>query len=339
MAACLVLVGSALLAAGGVELVARARQLDRMQLERVAVDGGEPFGGSSEQAIAPAWRERAAPLIEGYLPAGFRLDDDGFDSRHGRCDFQHPGPTLLALGDSTTIMSSDPDAAGPPMGAGDPAWTWPALLAAQLPPDTQVCTVAELGFHPQDHARFLELLGPALDPALVVVLLCSNDLEAQAPRVRQDDAGGSIYYVSSGTQAAHRALPLRPLFARSEAFRFLHWRAALRWPEAALDLPSPRFPATPAADSLRRLDELSRSLALFYLPELRDELPASGRALEDLDVAVQVLDLPSPRPALRYNPQDPVHMNRRGHRAVAELMLPAVRRALGLAAPAAPDAP
>lgn len=328
LAAALVGLGTTAAAALGVELAARALQLDLIQLERVAVDEGEPFGGSRLDAIAPAWRERAAPLLEGYLPTGFTLSEQGFASHLGTCRFDHPGPTVLAMGDSTTVMTADPDSHHPPKGAGDPAQIWPALLAAELGPEVQVCTLAELGFHPQDHARFVEVLAPALEPALVVVLLCGNDLEPLAPRVRQPDGEGSIYYGSSGTQQAHGALPLRWLFAHSEAWRHLQWRAAQRWPEGMVALPSPRFPAQPASESLERLMTVGPKVELFFLPQLRDD--SSPPDLGALGVGARIVDLPAPREALRYSPNDPVHMNAAGHRAVVEAVVPWARNVLGL---------
>ncbi len=328
LATALLGLGTTVAAAGGMELLARHMQLDLTQLERVAVAEGNAFGGSRLDAIAPAWRDRAAPLLEGYLPTGFSLDEQGFESHMGRCRFDHLGPTVLVLGDSTTVMTADPDSHQPPMGAGDPSQTWPALLAAELGPGIQVCTLAELGFHPQDHARFVQVLAPALDPALVVVLLCSNDLEPLAPRVRQPDGEGSIYYGSTGTQQAHGALPLPWLFARSEAWRHLQWRAAQRWPEAVIELPSPRYPAKPASESLRELVASGPPVALFYLPELWDD--SSPPDLEDLGVEARVVGLPAPREALRYSPNDPVHMNADGHRAVVGVVGPEVRAVLDL---------
>jgi lysophospholipase L1-like esterase len=332
LAAVMMGLGTMAVVALGIELAARVLQLDLAQLERVAVAEGAPFGGSRLDAFAPAWRERAAPLLEGYLPTGFTIDEGGFTSHAGRCRFDHPGPTVLAMGDSTTVMTADPSSHQPPMGAGDPSQTWPALLAAELGTAVQVCTIAELGFHPQDHARFLEVLAPTLQPDLVVVLLCSNDLEPLAPRVRHPDGEGSIYYGSNGAQQAHGALPLPWLFAHSEAWRHLQWRATQRWPEGAIELPSPRFPAEPAELSLRELTEAAPRVELFYLPKLRDGGPSVD--LGALGVPIRALELPAPRERLRYSPQDPVHMNADGHRAVVEGMVPVVRERMGLVAAA-----
>ncbi len=326
--ALLVVVAATLLAgAAGVECWARLRDLDRLQAQRVAVAEGDWFGESRIEAIAPAWRERAAPLLDAYLPAGFRLDDGGFDTAWGRCSFEHPGPTVLILGDSTTRNTRGKGVVG-----DDPAFTWPAMLRAELPDEVQLCVIAELGYHPSDQLRYLEVLGPRLEPAAVVVLLCDNDLEPSSPRLRVPRDGATVYYSLPDTQQVWRPLYLPWLHRRSEAARFLLWRLALARPEAAVGVPARGVEPTPSLDSLARMQAFPAPVLLFHLPVLRSDGPVEPgvQALYDQRrVPFHRVELGPDPEALRYSPPDPIHLNVAGHRVVVQNVAPLLRATLG----------
>ncbi len=326
LALLLVAVVTALLAAVGAESWARVRDLDRLQAEGVAVSEGSWFGESRIEAISPPWRDRAAPLLESYLPAGFRLDEAGFDTAWGRCDFEHPGPSVLILGDSTTRNTR-----GKGVFQDDPAYTWPAMLREELPEQVQVCVIAELGFHPRDQLRYLEVLGPALEPAAVVLLMCDNDLEPSSPRLRVPRDQATVYYAFPDTQRAYRPLYQAALFRRSEAFRFLHWRLALSRPDQAVEVPSAAARPTPALDTLARIQAWPAPVLLFHLPVLRAEGPVEPgvQALYAQDrVPFHRVDLGPEPERLRYSPPDPIHLNVEGHRAVVRSVAPVLREVM-----------
>ncbi|MCB9765379.1 MAG: SGNH/GDSL hydrolase family protein [Alphaproteobacteria bacterium] len=291
-------------AAVGVEALARRMQLDQRQGTAIAV--------ARHQLIAEFnWKTGEAVGLD-YVPRGFSADAEGFTSAWGRCDYAHPGPTLLALGDSTTRQTGHVG----DLPSDDPRHAWPALLRQRLPEGWQLCAFAEDGYHPSDLAAFLEAVGPKLKPALVVALLCENDLQDELPRLVIERGDRLALYQPAQERLAFAPLYVGPLYDASEAFRFLHFRLQDRFGHTRA-LPAPQAPARRYADAIRRLEADPSELALFYLPRLEDPPPSRTPG-----PPVHTLQLPTPLRALRREPDDPIHLNPAGQRAVADAMTP-----------------
>jgi len=147
-----------LVTALALEGLARRMDLDARQRQAIRVD--------RQLLIAETPGAPGAALGVDYLPRGFTLDEAGFTSAWGRCDFDHAGSTALVFGDSVTRQVGLP--ADPRFQADDPRLTWPALLKRALPAEWQLCVFAEDGYHPADYAAVAEVLVPTLQPELLL---------------------------------------------------------------------------------------------------------------------------------------------------------------------------
>jgi lysophospholipase L1-like esterase len=314
-----------------VELTARFMDTDMLQHEAIAVAAGRGLGETWHEEGTAAWLETAEALGVDYLPDEFELEEGGFHSRWGFCAFGFEGPTVLAMGDSTTRQSMvERDG----QRFGDvPQNTWPMLLKSHLGPGVQVCVLAENGYHPGDLSRLLEGIQPRLEPDLVLVLLCENDLAEAPPRVRVDRGDAFVYYRAVAERPVVPALYWYPLYLRSEAFRFLHWRLALAWPSRAGEIELTLRDTIGVDGALRSMEDQPGALGVYYLPLLDDAEPAQPPRLAELNrlagIEVHPVVLPAPRAAYRRTDDDPVHMNLAGHQRVVEAVLPAVRATLG----------
>ena len=307
-----------------VECAARALNTDQLQHEAIAVAAGRGLGETTRQRDASAWIETTRALGVDYLPDEFVLEEGGFHSRWGFCDFDHPGPTILAMGDSTTrqtMVERDGQRSG-----DMPQNTWPKILEQRLGGGAQVCVAAENGYHPGDLARLLEALQPRLEPELVLALLCDNDLMEIPARVRVERDDVFVFYRAVDHALVVAAWYWYPLYVRSEAYRFLLWRTALAFPGSAGEIDIELPDAIGVELALQRLDASSGELGVYFLPTLDDGSASLAPRLQELEelsgVIISAVVLPSPRSHYRRTPEDSVHMNSDGHRAVVDAMLP-----------------
>jgi lysophospholipase L1-like esterase len=128
------------------------------------------------------------PVLRYEYRPNLRADEKPYDALHqgfttnsqGFRDVEYPAAKppgelrIVALGDSTT--------AGNGIGALDA--TWPKRLERRYAeagrPEVRVLNLGVGGYHPLQEARLLELRGLALEPDLVLLLVCLNDLDASA---------------------------------------------------------------------------------------------------------------------------------------------------------------
>lgn len=302
--------------AAGVEGVARWLDLDTRQQEILGYDPQRQWEIPATDELLRAARR----LGVDYLPVGFSLDGDGFDSRWGRCDFRHPGPSVLVFGDSTTLMSSDAETA-----RGD-AVTWPSLLRQRLPPGVQVCVVAEAGYHPAHYLRFLTLLRDRLHPAVVVVLLCDNDFSEYTTAWPVRRGGRTLLVRPAAQYLAWRPAYVPWLWRSSEAYRYIAWRVALARPDEAEAIVPPAR-VLKGLEALTALALLAPRLLLFYLPPLDREREGRSPFTEMLvgyGLDAWPIVLPGPPEGFRRTPEDTVHLNAEGHGVVEAVIGPRV---------------
>lgn len=310
-----------LVGALALEGYARARHLDRLRARTTAV-GGRQTAASDFQLSPLDWD---VP----YFPRVFSLQSEVLQTAWGTCRADHPGRTVLVLGDSTTRQASG-GGRGDASPQGEAARTWPALLAPDLPADVQLCVVAEDGYHPADHLALLRRLAPILEPDLVLVLLCANDLVDQAQWVGVAQDGWVVVYELPATAPAFRPLWNPWLWSHSEAFRFVSWRLVERFGHG-FDLPVGGAQPRRAIQSLHDLLAEAPDLRLFYLPMLDDGDPddlAARQRLVAEGIPHQALSLTAPWEPLRREAGDRMHLSDQGHAAVARQVLPAVAQAL-----------
>lgn len=288
------------------ETAARRLQLDNLQALSVSwIDGTGPVtrAGSSGESLGVD-----------YLPRGFEIDDQGFTTLWGRCDFAHPGPTVLALGDSTT-RASTPNARDTHSALA----TWPRMLKTTA--EVQVCVIAEDGYHPADLAAIELALRPSMTWDLIILLLCHNDARPTNHRNTIRGEPGALHHPPP-YRLAYAPLWQPWLFKVSEAFRYLHWRLALEVDDR-IRIPDPD-PIMKVGASLASL--ATSPLRIFYLPPVGPHPDGPGalreitRATADEGLPLQVIDLPERLASWRKSPADLVHMNRVGHTDVAMQM-------------------
>jgi hypothetical protein len=303
-----------------IEAYARLNHLDRRRARAIAV-GGRQTAASHFQLTPADWD---LP----YLPRVFDLDEDRLVTAWGTCRFDHPGPTVLVLGDSTTRQASG----GGPVDStptGEAARTWPGRLAGLLPPEIQLCVVAEDGYHPADQVVLLRKLAPLLRPALVVVLLCANDLLDKVEWVGVAQDGWVVVYEAPTTVPVFRPAWNPWLWENSEAYRFASWQLALRFGQAyELEVGSATWYARA---SLAALQAEAPKLVMAYLPMLDDAHEDDLRARRRLvawQVPHKVLELQPPWKPLRREAGDRMHLSDHAHGLVAEQMGPAILAAL-----------
>ena len=288
------------LATVGVELAARQMDLDRLQAEAIAVER-PPLEDAH-------WTDGSA-LGVAYLPRGLEWDGSNLKSRFGACEADHPGPTVLIYGDSTSVQTAlDGDTHAGAL--------WPELL--ELPSDAQVCGVAEVGYHPADYAELHAVLAPALQPDLVLILLCPNDISVRRPRtgVRQPD-GQVLLYEPPAYRLIVPGLWNPWLYDRSEAFRFVHWRLAMGQ-EQPHQLPVTVDEGVSSTEALAAI-QTQQPTQVFMLPKLGEHGPSyeerDRRALAEM--GVRAVKLEQPLSQWRRTPDDHVHLNQAGHEVVA----------------------
>jgi len=289
----------------GIEALARWMHLDAHQGSAIALPR-DPREGPTDSPI------RLSGV--GYPPRLLAIDDQGFSTGFGRCDSQHKGPTLLALGDSTTVMSTTSNGRH-----ADFINTWPLMLGQHLGPAWQVCVIAESGYHPSDLVALLVALGDRVKADLTVLMICENDLANQAPRHVDRVDGTWIIRTEPQNVEVYRSLWHPWLHDHSEAFRYLSWRAS-RWTGESVKTAYPHDERTTvsalAASSLR-------SAHVYYLPPL---VPGGDADPQVTSLATQSgrditpIPLPPIPTDLRREPADSVHLNRAGHAWVAEFM-------------------
>lgn len=318
-------------ALAAVELSARVLDTDQLQHEAIAVAAGKGLGETWHQGSTDAWLETVEALGVDYLPDEFVLEEDGYHSRWGFCDFDFDGPTILAMGDSTTRQSMVDRAEQHSIDL--PRYTWPALLQNHLGAGHQVCVAAENGFHPRDLSKLLEALQPRLQPDLVLALLCENDLAELSPRVRVDRGDAYVFYRAVAERPVLPSLYWYPLYVRSEAFRFLHWRLASAMPDKAGEIRMALSDAFGVDEALRRMDAQPSQLKVFYLPTLDDAQPLQpmrlGQIAQRAGVDIRTVRFEGSRADYRRSEEDTVHLNLAGHQRVVHNVLPVVRAALG----------
>jgi lysophospholipase L1-like esterase len=251
---------------------------------------------------------RGLPGVD-YLPRGFRLTDDGLRTPTGVC-LRDPGPgvqTLLVLGDSTTVQSTD--AEGRPV---ENLATWPQQLPGLLGAAWQVCTLAEMGYHPSDLAALLAAAEGHVRPSRTVVLLCENDLGEHPARALVSRRGVTVL-ATPPQQATVWAWGWSPfLFQRSAAYRVASAALARRTGDARrIATPHPARQPAEALRALSRWDPLVLLLPPLHAAWARPAL-ADGLATK-AGVAIESLPRPSDPEALRREPHDTVHLNAAGH--------------------------
>lgn len=253
-----------------------------------------------------------------YLPIGFEIRDGQIHSRFGTCQLDRPQPTLLALGDSVSTLSTF----RPP--ATELQNTWAPQVAGAL--REQLCIFAELGYHPSDSAAFVEAIGSRLQPSQTVLVLCENDLRDQLPRhVVQDGRGWSLV-PEPAAYAVHPSTWWPWLGRRSEAYRFLSYRLALAT-QQQMFWNRERAEHRPASEALRQLAHLHP--LVVYVPNLTADwrrLPEVDQLAADSGVAILTMPRPADPLALRREPRDEVHLNERGHQLLAEAILETLSR-------------
>ncbi len=296
--------------AAGAELYARRARLDLLQYDSMRVD---------DNLVAPS-----PALVDAgveFLPRGFVQDEAGFTTGFGRCDLDWPGRTLLALGDSTTVQTA---VDGVPQAH---AGTWPLLAAQALGDDWQACVLAENGYHPSDLVALWQGMALDLQPDHVALLLCENDLVPQKPRQLARRGGETLLLSRPNHDIVWRQLWNPWLYARSEAYRHLTWRMALRTgDQAAL---ATYVPGRDHVGALRRLVS-ALDPQLLYLPPLvagpvdRTRLDPLAAAL---DRPIAVVDLGDDPQRYRLEPEDTVHVDAAGHRRIARQVVQAVQGA------------
>ncbi|MCB9742240.1 MAG: hypothetical protein H6741_35590 [Alphaproteobacteria bacterium] len=292
------------------EGVARVMHLDARQRQAIRVE--------RSLLIANMPGAAGAALGVDFLPRGFSLDAEGFTSVWGRCDYAYTGRSLLVFGDSVTRQVDLPP--GPGHLPDDPNFSWPSLLVHTLPGDWQLCVIAEDGYHPSDYAALARIIAPALEPALTLVQLCENDLVDLIPPVAEPlPDGGVALYSPISAYLAYAPLYEARLFAASEAFRFLHWRLQAQLGQTR-EVPTTPPGRRPLSEALQALDALGAQI--FYVPALLHPPQApsepSWANVTRSGVSVTQLALPPPLTRLRHAHDDPVHLNHKGHAAVAE---------------------
>ncbi len=313
----------------GIEALARYMKLDQRQGQAMALSTDGSFESPGQVPLETTGID--------YLPSGFSMDSQGFDSIWGRCDYGFKGPSVLAMGDSTTRYCSRKST-----GADSPDLSWPSVLAARLGPARQVCVVAEAGYHPADILALYDVLGPPLRPAVLVLLLCANDLVDISHRKAMNIGGRAVFYQEPRQRLAFRPMYWPWLFHGSEAFRFFHWRFALLMPAWAFAVPVPeerRLLGTMSArSSLLELKEKVEHLVVFFIPPLTEEHEDADRRLQEMrestGIDIHSVVLPSPVSRFRRNTEDTVHMNQDGHAIVAGAVFSYLESDPGLPLPA-----
>ncbi len=294
----------------GLEWLARHRGWDYRDAQVTLIDPG----------LTSRYGDEARALGIEYVPRGFVLDEGGFTTGWGRCDWEHGGETLLVLGDSTTRMVG-----GVPAERGGmddlPALSWPGVLSEWLRPGARICVFAEDGYHPADYVPLLDALEPRLQPTTTVVLLCPNDLVERRTRRVEDTADGIALVEESPAFPMVPALGWRWLHERSVAFRSLHRSLEARG-IAAESIRNDQVEVVQAGSYLRRLGTRGEAIQFWYLPWLGGEGDGNragpgGGAPGIPGVKIRPVDLPEPLEWWRRNPKDPRHLNWYGHREVA----------------------
>ncbi len=314
-----VLIASLVLALAAAETYARARGLDLRLARATAVSGTR----TAASRFLPAPETWDLP----YLPRVFRLDDQGLETAWGSCRFDHAGPTVLVFGDSTTRQASGGARArsAPPPDSSDvlahARWeaerTWPTALRASLGPDTQLCVVAEDGYHPADYAELARHLLPLLKPERLLVLLCDNDLQDIAARQAVEQEGWMVVYELPPSRPVYPPLWQPQLYEASEAFRFVHLSLSQATGNR-VEVPY-ETPRLPWAESLQELAGLAPT-TLIYLPRLAEpgRPSAQERALLDsLGLEVKLVELSPPWDRWRREERDDVHLSDDGHAELA----------------------
>jgi hypothetical protein len=284
----------------GVELAARQLDLDRLQEEAIAVDGS--------RVNSAIWRD-GAELGVAYLPPTLRFEDGDMITRIGTCKRDHPGPTVLVYGDSTTVQSSLD-------GVLAKGALWPQML--EVPRGGQLCGAAEVGYHPADYRDLHERLVDLVQPDLVLVVLCENDLPPRRPRTAVRRKEGGVMLFEKPTHRLIQPQIWQPqLYEASEAFRFLHWRLAMG-SEDPHRLPLDVEGAVDSAEALQSLRERTPT-EIFLLPPLGPKAQRAERRFHTALEAVEPrqLELEEPLSQWRRLPEDELHLNEAGHRAVA----------------------
>jgi len=205
------LVAAALAAGVWAETTARRLHLDYRQ---------GPAMSTSSLATRPAVVGGVDLTGMDYLPRVLAIHDGVLRTGFGACLLRSERPTILALGDSTTVQGSM---------EGKPSEfleTWPTRLP--VGPDAQVCALAEVGYHPSDLATLVAAFGDRLRADRTVLLLCGNDLGGQAPRAFLEVAGSSSLVEAPRTFRYWRRLWSPWLAERSEAYRFASYTMASR---------------------------------------------------------------------------------------------------------------
>jgi len=292
----------------GAEGIARFRDLDRQAARLTLID----------PELTARYGDHARTLGVEYVPRDFQLDDRGFTTRWGRCDWESSDRTLLVLGDSTTRMvGSVPRSTGYKDNA--PELSWPGWLAAWLRPGARICVFAEDGYHPADYERALAALAPRLSPDAIALLLCPNDLTESRLRTVEETAEGIVLVEPPHHVELYPPLEHEALWERSVAFRALHRYLARRTGQVTI-LENPDATTTTAALLLSRMADQHPQLRTWYLPRL--ETPDPSRPLypelsRSGSKPPTPITLPEPLRQWWRNPHDPEHLNWLGQEQVA----------------------
>jgi len=295
----------------GVELLARWMILDAHQGEAIAAYT-DPRGDPRD--VPEALRD------VDYLPRLFRLHEEGLETAFGSCSADHPGPTLLALGDSTTVETSAPE-------TEDRAFvgTWPFIVGEGLGADWQVCVIAECGYHPSDFPPLVQAFSQVIEPDLTILLMCENDIWTEMPRHLDRSGGRWLLRYEPQYFLAWERYQNEWLFEHSHAWRYLSWRRAMRTSESEMiERPGVGREAGDALIELKRF--MPRVFAIAPLVAGSSVSQRVWRLSRQSGLDISIIRWPADPLPLRRQPNDEGHMNAEGHRWVAEHMLGELRQ-------------
>jgi len=254
----------------------------------------------------PSYRLSDDPVLLYEYRPNLRPEDEPYDSLHrgfttnslGFRDVEfalHKPPgelRILAIGDSTTAGN----------GIADLKDTWPKQLERRFAEsgrkDVRVLNLAVGGYHPLQAARLLELRGLPLEPDLVILLVCLNDLDANA------DGGirRQLERVRARGGGEPDAGPLAALLRVSRlAFVVAHRTRAFGLGDQRTLRTKIENPANPLADGLALLARLQQEhglrILVFLLPGLGQQFDRYGHT----ELHQQMAEIAARTPSLPWH--------------------------------------
>ena len=235
---------------------------------------------------------------------------------------------LLALGDSVTFGAKVQTRAA-----------WPAQLEPCLHDagmDWSVLNGGVPGYDPSQEVDWLEQFGWKLEPDVLAVGFCRNDVELsnRASSLGHQRLGSALRWVTEHSIAANKLE--RGLWS-------LQWRLGL----LSATLPDGQEKAATLSgwplveQSYRRLDRLARARHVPVILVIFPKLPLiDGRPFDDYSERLQLLgrelgwsvidvvDVFGPDGSGLFCPNDAIHLSESGHRRAAEYIAAALARTL-----------